>query len=75
MPRLTLKNCSSNRYLSLHPQYLKVGKKIRKKLRESQILTPSMEIRSPILSQITLHLAISLLQAILTISSCQIIDS
>jgi hypothetical protein len=29
--------------------------------RESQILTLSMEIRSPILSQITLHLAVSLL--------------
>jgi hypothetical protein len=61
MPRLTLKNCSSNRHLPLHPQHLKVEKKIRKKLRESQILTPSMEILSPILSQITLHLAVSLL--------------
>jgi hypothetical protein len=43
------------------PQYLKVEKKIRKKLKESQITTPSMEIRSLILSQITLHLAVSLL--------------
>jgi hypothetical protein len=34
MPRLTLKNCSSNRYLPLHPKYLKVEKKIQKKLRE-----------------------------------------
>jgi hypothetical protein len=61
MPRPTLKNCSSHQYLPLHPQYLEMEKKIWKKLRESQILTPSMEIRSPILSQITLHLAISLL--------------
>jgi hypothetical protein len=61
MPRLTLKNYSSNRYLPLHPQYLKVEKKIRKKLRESHISTLSMEIQSPILSQITLHLAVSLL--------------
>jgi hypothetical protein len=50
MPKLTLKNCSSNQHLPLHPQYLKLEKKIRKKLKESQILTPSMEIRSPILS-------------------------
>jgi hypothetical protein len=56
-----LKNYSSHRYLPLHPQYLEVEKKIRKKLRESQTLTPSMEIRSPILSQIILHLAVSLL--------------
>jgi hypothetical protein len=42
------------------PQYLEVEKKIRKKMRESQTSTPSMETRSPILSQITLHLAISL---------------
>jgi hypothetical protein len=61
MPRLTLKNCSSHRYLPLHPQYLEMEKKIRKKLRESQILTLSMEILSPLPSQITLHLAVSLL--------------
>jgi hypothetical protein len=61
MPRPTLKNCSSQQYLPLHPQYLEMEKKIRKKLRESHILTPSMEIWSPILSQITLHLAVSLL--------------
>jgi hypothetical protein len=61
MPRLTFKNYSSNQHLPLHPQYLEVEKKIRKRLRESQILTPSMEIRSPILSQITLHLDVSLL--------------
>jgi hypothetical protein len=44
MLKLTLKNCSSIRYLPRHPQYLKVEKNIRKKLRESQISTPSMEI-------------------------------
>jgi hypothetical protein len=61
MPKITLKNYSSHRYLPLHPKYLKVEKKIRKKLRASQISTPSMENWSPILSQITLHLAVSLL--------------
>jgi hypothetical protein len=60
MLRLTLKNYSSNQHLPLHPQYLNVEKNLRKKLRESRILTPSMEIWSPILSQITLHLAASL---------------
>jgi hypothetical protein len=40
---------------------MEVEKKIWKKLRESQISTPSMEIWSPILSQITLLLAVSLL--------------
>jgi hypothetical protein len=42
MLKLTLKNCSSNQYFLPHPQYLRPKKKIQRRLRESQNLTPSM---------------------------------
>jgi hypothetical protein len=41
--------------------YLKVEKKTRRKSREFRISTLSMEIQNPILSQITLLPAVSLL--------------
>jgi hypothetical protein len=42
MLRLNLKNCSSHRYLPSHLQYLKLKKKIQRRLRESQNLILSM---------------------------------
>jgi hypothetical protein len=42
MPRLTLKNCSSNQYLLPHPQYPRPKKKIQRKLKGYQSLTLSM---------------------------------
>jgi hypothetical protein len=59
MPRLILKNYSSHRYLPLHPQYLEMKKKIRKKLREFRISILSMGILS--LVPIILLEAVSLL--------------
>jgi hypothetical protein len=54
-----LKNYSSHRYLPLHPQYLEMKKKIRKKLREFRISILSMGILS--LVPIILLEAVSLL--------------
>jgi hypothetical protein len=59
MPRLTLKNCSSNQYVSLHPQYPRLKKKIQRKLKGSQSLTPST--RTLFLASTILLLAVSLL--------------
>jgi hypothetical protein len=59
MLRLTLKNCSSHRYLPSHLQYLKPKKKIQRRLRESQNLILSMG--TLFLAPTILLLAVSLL--------------
>jgi hypothetical protein len=59
MLRLNLKNYSSHPYLPSHLQYLKLKKKIQRKLRESQNLILSMEI--PFLVPTILLLVVSLL--------------